>query len=189
MSTYPPPAAIPRRTAGLLWAAAAALTVAATFVPFYRYTYGQADQKIYEYALSGWSWNLHVENTGARVDFGPPTLYGIPLTICAVVLTLAAVGAFAGLSVKSIGLLATGLLVGAVSIVFVEALANSAAERGQITTETALGTWLLLGAAGLAVVGAVVGAVVVPRRRPEAWPPRVEPDTPRFGIPAAYYGR
>lgn len=184
MNIYPPPPpAVPRWTAGLFWAVAAALTVAATFVPFYRYTYSRPDQKIYEYALSGWSWNLHVEDTGAIIDFGPPTLYGIPLTICALVLMIAAIGAFAGLGVRSIGLLGTGLLVGAVSIVFVEALANSAAERGQITTETAVGTWFLLGAAGLAVVG----AVLIPRR--QVTPPRVEPDTPRFGIPTAYYGR
>lgn len=174
-----------RIVAGLFWLAAAGLAVWATFTPFYRFTQDVGNGRIFEYAPSGWSWNLRAsEDLG--VSLGPPALYVIPLAVAAGVLLLAAVVAVTkSAAMRSAGLLGTGLLVGAMSMILVEALANQAAsDPPEIVRETELGTWLLVGAAALAVLGTGFAlARAASAGRPTAWPARVEPETPRFGVP------
>lgn len=186
-----PPAPAPgspntaRFVAGLLWLVAAGLAIGASFVPFYRFAQTLGGARKFEYAVSGWSWNLQV--TGDfEVTLGPPTLYGIPLVIAAVTLLLATIVTFTRTSPKVIGMLGTGLVVGAVSMEFVDAVANDARAHENLTTSFELGTWLLVGSAGLAIVGAMLALVRTTQRpwQQPVWPPHVEPDTPRFGFPA-----
>lgn len=175
-STVPPTNRGPRVVAGLLWLAAAGLAIGATFAPFYRFTQTLSEQKVFEYAVSGWSWNLRADPE-LQVDLGPPTLYGIPLVTIGVVLLVAAILAVFSSRAKVIGTLATGLLVGAVSMEFVDAIGNNRRERAEVTTQIELGTWLLTGAAGLAIIGLVLTQLARPQPAM-----RVEPDTPRFGV-------
>lgn len=167
--SVPPTAAAPDRARWIMggcWLAAVVVTVVATFVPLYRYRFGAGSS--YEFAPSGWSWNLR--GAAQEADFGPPTLYGIPLVICAVVVLLAAIIAITGASARAIGFLGTGLLVGAVMFEFVEALGINAQARGEVTTEIGLGTWLLLGAAVLAIAGAFPLLTSVDPRAPRILP-------------------
>jgi F0F1-type ATP synthase membrane subunit c/vacuolar-type H+-ATPase subunit K len=174
-----------RAVAGFLWLVAAGLAVGASFVPFYRFTQTLANDEKFEYAVSGWSWNLRVTGD-IQVTLGPPSLYGIPLVLAGVVLLLATVVAFTRWSPRAIGMLGTGLVIGAVSMEFVDAVANNGRARENLVTKFELGTWLLLGSVALALIGTVLAFVrTTPKPQyQQMWPPRVEPDTPRFGFPA-----
>jgi hypothetical protein len=128
----------------------------------------------------------------------PP--YGLLLAVSAGLLVLGAVLAFAAFANRRPGLvtatrvgsaLGVGLLAGAVSVRLMDGLqalseANAREpEAGEtITFRIGLGIWLPGGAAALGLIGLIL---ILTRARTAG--ARVEPDTPRLGIPMPYGGQ
>jgi hypothetical protein len=169
--------------AGLFWLAAGGLVIGATFAPFYGLTQSLGEGHAFEYHLSGWSWGLRPDD---QVKLDHPALYGIPLCLAGVVLLVAAVLAVAGRTGRVAGVLGTGLLVGAVGMELADAIANNQRGTAEVRTQIELGTWLLIGAAALALIGTILALVRNASRAPQVvtpYPARYEPETPRFGVP------
>ncbi|HEV7648512.1 MAG TPA: hypothetical protein VGP26_10150 [Actinophytocola sp.] len=162
----------------MLWLAAAALAVWSTFASYFRLTQRFADSRVFEYAPSGWSWNLHADPS-IKTTFGEPVRYGIALVIAAALLVATAIIALGRRSPRVVGTLATGLLLGAAIEVLTVALANYADDH-EVTRSTASGTWILLGGCLAAAVALVLALL------PAGAGPRVEPATPRLGVPVQY---
>jgi hypothetical protein len=173
---------------GLIWLAAGGLVIGATFAPFYGLTQALGEGHTFEYHLSGWSWGLRPDD---QVKLDHPALYGIPLCMAGAVLVLAAILTLAGRNARVAGVLGTGLLVGAVGMELADAVANSQRGTAEVRTPIELGTWLLIGAAVLALVGTVLALARKGSRTPQMatpYPARFEPETPRFGIPVQQPG-
>jgi hypothetical protein len=168
--------------AGMCWLAAGVLSIVATFAPLYRYTISFEGEPSYGYAPSGWAWNIFGPTAGIDVTrLGSATPYGIPIVIAGVVLLVAGALAFRAAS-NLTGYLATGLLIGQASILAVENFSRAAVPRPEgATWEVALGTWLLIAAAALAIVGAMFAAARATPVMTQAW---VEAPPPGFGVPA-----
>jgi GNAT superfamily N-acetyltransferase len=175
--------------AGLFWLVAGALAIGATFAPLYRYTITYQGQPAYGYAPSGWAWNIFGPTDSLDPGrLGTATPYGIPIVIAGIILLVAGALAFRGAS-NLTGFLGTGLLVGAAGILAVENFSRAAVPRPESANwEVGLGTWLIVVAAIIAIVGAVFAASRIAQPRgwiaaplPEPTQPKAEPPEPPPG--------
>lgn len=133
----------------MFWLAVGALAIAASFAPLYRFQIGQAG-----YAPSGWAWNTFGLTANRASSLGAPTLYGVPVVVSAALVLLA--GAFAFRSALRIfGVLAAGLLAGTGgTVVFLVATRNGERAATGVRTAIEAGTWLLVSASVLGLIGA-----------------------------------
>jgi hypothetical protein len=172
-----------RIAAGLIWPVAAVLAVVATFFDLYHSRSGPV-----EYSPGFWK---QVTTTGSREVPSGHVPYGVTVVVGAAVLLVAALLVFiarrrVGMVVGTFG---TGMLVAEAGHWTVILMTNP---PGSTVIAAQLGFWLLTAAAVVGLVALVFAAVergrpvrpmgYGPPRPPQ--PPRWEPPTPRYGVPA-----
>jgi hypothetical protein len=148
------------------------------------------DNQVFGYTLYWWK----IDQTG-QADLGTSSSTGVLLAVSAGLLAIAAFLAASAFANRKAGIvsatrvsaaLGVGLLAGAVAVRLMDGLqalsevnARDVGPGETLTFQIGLGVWLPGGAAVLALVGAVLTWT-----RPKGT--RVEPDTPRMGIPTPY---
>jgi hypothetical protein len=181
----PAPQLRPNRVAaGLIWPVAAALAVVATFFDLYHSRSGPVD-----YSPGFWK---QVTTTGSRDVPGGHVPYGVTVVVAAAVVLVAALLVFISRQRRVgmvVGTFGTGMLVAEAVHWTVILLTNP---PGSTVIASRLGFWLLIAAAVVGLVALVFAAAERGRPvgptgygppRPQQ-PPRWEPPTPRYGVPA-----
>ena len=196
MAVYP--ATLPRWTAGLLvmltFLIAAAVTIWGTFEKLTTFTFSftGTPSEAPRTSTSSTTW-WEDDRSTASTDWYPP--YGLLPAVGAGLLIIAAIIALTTFAGRRSGLvtavrvsagLGIGLVAGVVSIRLMDALAvldrvnkGTLSPGESVDFQLGLGIYLLGGAAVLGIVGL---AITLNRGRAA----RIEPDTPRMGIPMPY---
>jgi hypothetical protein len=190
-----PPRWIPGFLASAAFILAAGATVWGSFEKIQTYRdevpRGTGGNQVFGYTLYWWK----LDQTGPAAAQGTSSSTGVLLAVSAGVLAIAAFLGASAFANRKAGIvsatrvsaaLGVGLLTGAVSVRLLDALRalSTVNDRNVIQGETltfqiGLGVWLPGGAAVLALVGAILTWT-----RPKGT--RVEPDTPRMGVPMPY---
>jgi hypothetical protein len=185
--------ALPRGdlAAGIALVAAAGLAVGGSFPNLDRATEqeltdsGAPGNVISTTVTSPWYYRQEIHGS-TPFSFHLTQFFGVGISLGALLAVLCGVLLLIGIGRTSAGLRGWGLasatlLFGALLTTGMSVVddlqADSAETTAARTTTFGLGFWLLLGAA---VVTLVAAALLLPARRAQ----RVEPDTPRYGIPA-----
>ncbi|XVS62768.1 hypothetical protein ACQPYE_31560 [Actinosynnema sp. CA-299493] len=190
-----------RRLVGaVLLVAAGVAAVVGTFLPLYGESTSARSSGLH---ITSTSWSYVFSNVPEGMDFGPvrSPQYGVPIVVAAVLLAVAVALVFLPesqrLAARYVAISGTGLLAGAVwaagaAVMAAVGNASRQPDDGDFRVEVGAGIAVM----GAAVVGAVVGVVLLHARRPEPRPEgpvvyRVDggedddTDTPPFGIPVA----
>jgi hypothetical protein len=188
-----------RRQLGvLLLVASAAMAVVGTFLPLHWVgsVYGDRAEARFGFTTTSWRVTTGSAETDADALLGQSPQYGVPIVFAALLLVVAAALVFLPehqrLAARYTAVGGAGLLVGSVwttGMVVLSAMSQKdLSEQSGYTEEVREGTWLLIAAA----VVAVVGVVLIHSRRAEPRPegPMVywvgedeDLDTPPFGMP------
>jgi drug/metabolite transporter (DMT)-like permease len=184
----------------LLLVVSAATAVVGTFLPLYWEGSVFGAREDVRIGFTTTSWRVTTDSKQVDIDLmlGSSPQFGVPIVLAAVLLVVAATLVFLPehqrLAARYTAVGGAGLLVGAVSVTAMVVMAAVSHEDestlSSYTEEVRAGTWVLVAAA----VVAVVGVVLIHGRRAEPRPEgavvhRVDGDddmdTPPFGIPVA----
>ncbi|TCO56552.1 hypothetical protein [Actinocrispum wychmicini] len=167
-----------RQFGGGAWIIAAGLIVGGTFAPL-----SEERSRSVSVAFTAWGVTSDQPTTS---DYFPD--FGIPLVIGAVIMVAAALLAVtstrlhpasgAVLAARLLGTGAAGVTIGCTVTLYLLTTLIDQANKGlsSTTVETGLGTWLLIAASVVGVVGSIL--MLVPKMEQ-----RLEPETPPMGIP------